>query len=62
MNNWSYKKLEDICSISSSKRIFYDEYVDKGIPFYRSKEIIEKIDTVSKIFENLIQQKFLQKK
>ncbi len=34
--------LGDIVDISSSKRIFYSEYVDKGVPFYRSKEIIEK--------------------
>ena len=40
-NNWETKKLEDILTISSSKRIFYKEYVSSGIPFYRSKEIIE---------------------
>jgi len=39
--DWDVKCLEDILSISSSKRIFYKEYVDNGIPFYRSKEIIE---------------------
>ena len=35
-------KLGDICNISSSKRIFAEEYVSSGIPFYRGKEIIEK--------------------
>ncbi len=35
-------KLKDILEITSSKRIFMSEYVDIGIPFYRSKEIIEK--------------------
>ena len=35
-------KLGDLCSITSSKRIFAHQYVSKGIPFYRSKEIIEK--------------------
>lgn len=35
------KKLGDCCDITSSKRIFYSEYVESGIPFYRSKEIIE---------------------
>ncbi len=34
-------KLGEICDITSSKRIFFSEYVDMGIPFYRSKEIIE---------------------
>jgi len=33
--------FQDICEITSSKRIFYEEYVNHGIPFYRSKEIIE---------------------
>lgn len=35
-------KLGDMCTITSSKRIFAADYVDVGIPFYRSKEIIEK--------------------
>lgn len=38
---WEIKKLDQIVTIVSSKRIFYKEYVDFGIPFYRSKEIIE---------------------
>ena len=39
---WEVKKLEEVCNITSSKRIFADEYTDKGIPFYRSKEVIER--------------------
>ena len=39
---WEKAKLENCCEVTSSKRIFYSEYVDNGIPFYRSKEIIEK--------------------
>lgn len=35
-------RLGDLCTITSSKRIFAAAYVDEGIPFYRSKEIIEK--------------------
>lgn len=34
-------KLNDLCTITSSKRIFANEYTNEGIPFYRSKEIIE---------------------
>lgn len=41
-NNWKTYKLGELCNITSSKRIFYDEYVSAGIPFYRSKEIILK--------------------
>jgi len=39
--DWEKVTLGDIVNITSSKRIFYSEYVDEGIPFYRSKEIIE---------------------
>ena len=39
---WKKVKLGEVVEIGSSKRIFYKEYVDRGIPFYRSKEIIEK--------------------
>lgn len=35
-------QLKDIVNIQSSTRIFEKEYVEEGIPFYRSKEIIEK--------------------
>ena len=38
---WEEKKLSELLTITSSKRIFYSEYVSSGIPFYRSKEIIE---------------------
>ncbi len=37
---WEVECLDSLCEISSSKRIFLKEYVNKGIPFYRSKEII----------------------
>ena len=39
--SWETIKLVDCCEITSSKRIFYSEYTDHGVPFYRSKEIIE---------------------
>lgn len=38
---WKKSKIGNHCEITSSKRIFYSEYVDSGVPFYRSKEIIE---------------------
>lgn len=36
------QSLGSLCEITSSKRIFAEEYVSEGIPFYRSKEIIER--------------------
>ncbi len=42
MEEWKKYKIGNLCSISSSKRIFAKEYQPSGIPFYRGKEIIEK--------------------
>ena len=39
---WEVMSLGEICEITSSKRVFANEYVDMGVPFYRSKEVIEK--------------------
>ena len=33
--------LGNICKVSSSKRVFYEEYREEGIPFYRGKEVTE---------------------
>ena len=41
-NNWKKCKLGDVAEITSSKRIFLADYVKEGVPFYRSKEIIER--------------------
>lgn len=40
--SWEKVKLGDIADVTSSKRVFANQYVDKGIPFYRQKEIIER--------------------
>lgn len=39
---WEAKRIDFFCEIGSSKRVFQSEYVESGIPFYRSKEIILK--------------------
>jgi len=41
MTEWKEYKLGEVAEITSSKRIFYSEYVPNGVPFYRSKEIID---------------------
>ena len=41
MKKWKEFRLGEICDITSSKRIFAEQYVSEGIPFYRQKEIIE---------------------
>ncbi|ETR68175.1 MAG: type I restriction-modification system specificity subunit [Candidatus Magnetoglobus multicellularis str. Araruama] len=42
MNDWKEVALGKIAEITSSKRIFYADYVSNGVPFFRSKEIINK--------------------
>ena len=42
MSEWQEVKLGELVDIGSSKRIFYEDYVNAGIPFYRSKEVIQK--------------------
>ena len=41
MSNWKEYKLDELVEITSSKRIMRSEYQEDGIPFFRSKEIIE---------------------
>ena len=41
---WSEIELSNLCEVTSSKRIFLSEYVKSGIPFYRGKEIIQKLN------------------
>ena len=38
---WDMVELGELTDIGSSKRIFEKEYVSEGIPFYRTKEIVE---------------------
>ena len=39
--NWPRLTLGDICEIGSSKRVFEKDYVPNGVPFFRTKEIVE---------------------
>lgn len=34
--------LSEFCSLASSKRVFAEDYVSDGVPFYRGKEITQK--------------------
>lgn len=47
MSEWKECKLGDVAEITSSKRIFYSDYVESGIPFWRSKEVIEQFNKKS---------------
>lgn len=39
---WPLKSMNELCEITSSKRIFAADYVSEGVPFYRGREITEK--------------------
>jgi type I restriction enzyme S subunit len=36
---WTSVRLEDVSQVGSSKRVFVEELVDAGIPFYRGTEV-----------------------
>lgn len=38
---WPKESIANISDVTSSKRIFAEEYLASGIPFYRTKEIVE---------------------
>lgn len=38
---WELKKLGEVAELTSSKRVYANDYVAEGIPFYRGKEITE---------------------
>ena len=40
-NGWQRAKIGDFCEVTSSKRTYAKDIVDHGVPFYRSKEVIE---------------------
>ena len=51
---WPHKRIDELCEITSSKRIFAADYVSEGVPFYRGREVTEKykgnIDVSTELF------------
>lgn len=39
--DWEVVKIRSIANVKSSKRVYKNDYIEEGVPFYRSKEIIE---------------------
>ena len=56
------RKMDELCEITSSKRIFAADYVEEGVPFYRGKEITEKFkgnpDVSTELF--IAEEKFIE--
>lgn len=44
--DWRIFRLHELANLTSSKRIFENDYVQTGIPFYRGKEISQLIEGV----------------
>ena len=42
MATWTLRRMDELCEITSSKRIYAADYVSQGVPFYRGREITEK--------------------
>lgn len=42
MGKWPLRKIDELCEITSSKRIYAADYVPQGVPFFRGREITEK--------------------
>lgn len=43
MSRWQCARLDQLCEVTSSKRIYATELCEAGVPFYRSKEILDKL-------------------
>lgn len=39
-NNWKWSKLGNLGVITSSKRVFKNEWKNEGVPFYRARDIV----------------------
>jgi type I restriction enzyme S subunit len=44
MNVWPIVRIDELCEVTSSKRIYAKELCPSGVPFFRSREIIEKLN------------------
>jgi type I restriction enzyme, S subunit len=62
MQAWPARRMDELCEITSSKRIFAADYVSAGVPFYRGREITEKykgnLDVSTELF--ITEEKFAE--
>ncbi|EGQ7831572.1 restriction endonuclease subunit S [Vibrio vulnificus] len=58
--DWPEFQLSEKCTIKSSTRIFKKEYVETGVPFMRSKDVIDKALGVFSHFELFISKERFQ--
>jgi len=62
VGSWPVKLMDELCEITSSKRIYAADYVSEGVPFYRGREITEKymgnLDVSTELF--ITEEKYLE--
>lgn len=43
--NWNTYRMDEICDVGSSKRIYQNEQSTEGVPFWRISDLVSKMDT-----------------
>ena len=59
--NWSVYKMEQLCEVSSSKRIYQNDQTLTGIPFLRISDLVNRMDTGSKDCDLFIPEELFEK-
>lgn len=59
--NWSVYKMEQLCEVGSSKRIYQNDQSLTGIPFLRISDLVNRMDTGSKDCDLFIPEEFFEK-
>ncbi len=59
--NWSVYKMEQLCEVSSSKRIYQNDQSLTGIPFLRISDLVNRMDTGSKDCDLFIPEELFEK-
>lgn len=59
--NWSVYKMEQLCKVGSSKRIYQNDQSLTGIPFLRISDLVNRMDTGSKDCDLFIPEEFFEK-
>ena len=59
--NWNVYKMEQLCEVGSSKRIYQNDQSLTGIPFLRNSDLVNRMDTGSKDCDLFIPEELFEK-
>ena len=59
--NWNVYKMEQLCEVGSSKRIYQNDQSLTGIPFLRISDLVNRMDTGSKDCDLFIPEELFEK-